>query len=149
MEATNIFRLFTDGDQFKNVNRALVPGKIVKQLAKFFVALFFYLSANIILSLLFNGVHINCYIVFEAVAQGLRMFVAQGLGMVCSLVTNSAFYALITLAGIVGFGFVFVARIVESCGHGAHVANDRRCDNVKTGRRASISNYKYHIQFLS
>lgn len=149
METTNIFRLFTDGDQFKNVNRALVPGKIVKQLAKFFVALFFYLSANIILSLLFNGVHINCYIVFEAVAQGLRLFVAQGIRLLCSLVTNSVFYALITIAGIVGFGFVFVARIAESDAHDAHVTNSGCDGNVKTCSRPSVSSYKYHIQFLS
>ena len=149
MKSTNVIRMFLGEEQLNSVNRILRPGKLVKQLSKFFLALFFYLSADIVVSLVFNGVHINCYVVFTAVAQGVHMFVTQCVGLLFSFVTNYGFYALLAFAGMVGFGCVFIVRR-------AFVRNDDLqsynvgfdCEATLCSRVA-VSNYKQHIQFLS
>lgn len=149
MKSTNVIRMFLGEEQLNSVNRMLRPGKIVKQLAKFFLALFCYLSVNIVVWLVFNGVHINCYVVFAAVAQGVQMFVTQCVGLLFSFVTNYGFYALLAFAGMVGFGCVLVVRRIVVRKDDLSSCNVNFDGGAALSSRIVVSNYKQHIQFLS
>lgn len=148
MSAYNLLVSFFSPCEAYKSDSSLFLGKVVKQVAKFFVALFIYFVANAVIFLMFNGTQICSPMIFQAIASGLRVFIVQIFTLASSIVADYGFCALLALAGVIGFGFVFVEGVYDGAHRSAPETvhgNESRNDIDVDGGRCS---YKYHIQFL-
>uniref|UniRef100_UPI004027A70C hypothetical protein n=1 Tax=Candidatus Fimenecus sp. TaxID=3022888 RepID=UPI004027A70C len=87
-------------------------GTVVRPIVKFVIVFFVYFVANIVLALLFEGIRISVTVVTEIVGKCFNLLVAQTFGLTSALLSDCGLYAVITVAGIVGCGFVIVVRCV-------------------------------------
>ena len=139
-----------DNGAHDNTDKAKTYGTVIRPIAKFALVAFVYFVANVVLSLLFNGSRVNLSIVAELVCKGLHLLVMQTFGMAGALLTDCGLYAVITVAGIVGCGFVFVVKHIvklaayrRACAKTSYGKSRCVCGNVYTHA------FKHHIQFLS
>ncbi len=141
---------YTDLEAFENTDILSKHGTVVRQVAKFVLAVLVYFTANVVLTLLFSGSRVSITLVAELVGKGLNLIVIQTFGMASAILTDCGLYAVITVCGLVGCGFVFVVkRLVKlaayrrTCAKASYDKSCCVCGNVYTHA------FKHHIQFLS
>ena len=139
-----------DTEAIDNTDNVKNCGTVIRPIVKFVLIVFVYFVANIVLALLFEGIRISITVVTELVGKGLNLLVAQTFGLTGALLSDCGLYAVITVAGIVGCGFVIVVRCVvkllvqrKESGKTTHAPSRRAGGNV------CMLTFRHHIQFLS
>lgn len=139
-----------DAEAINNTDNVKKHGTVIRPIVKFVLIVFVYFVANIVLALLFEGIRISVTVVTELVGKGFNLLVAQAFGLTSALLSDCGLYAVITVAGIVGCGFVIVVRCVvkllvqrKESGKTTHA---HRC---RAGGNVCLLTFRHHIQFLS
>lgn len=101
-----------DAEAINNTDNVKKHGTVIRPIVKFVIVFFVYFVANIVAALLFEGIRISVTVVTEIVGKCFNLLVAQAFGLTSALLSDCGLYAVITVAGIVGCGFVIVVRCV-------------------------------------
>ena len=104
----------------------------------------------IVLALLFEGIRISVTVVTEIVGKGFNLLIAQAFGLTSALLSDCGLYAVITMAGIVGCGFVIVVRcVVKLLVHRKESGKTTHAQSRCAGGNVCMLTFRHHIQFLS
>lgn len=139
-----------DAEAINNTDNVKKHGTVIRPIVKFVIVFFVYFVANIVLALLFEGIRISVTVVTEIVGKGFNLLVAQAFGLTSALLSDCGLYAVITVAGIVGCGFVIVVRsIVKLLVHRKKNGKTTHAQSRCAGGNVCMLTFRHHIQFLS
>lgn len=139
-----------DTEAINNTDNVKNCGTVIRPIVKFVLIVFVYFVANIVLALLFEGIRISVTVVTELVGKGFNLLVAQTFGLTSALLSDCGLYAVITVAGIVGCGFVIVVRcVVKLLVHRKENGKTTHAQSRCAGGNVCMLTFRHHIQFLS
>lgn len=139
-----------DAEAIDNTDNVKKHGTVIRPIVKFVIVFFVYFVANIVLALLFEGIRISVTVVTEIVGKGFNLLVAQAFGLTSALLSDCGLYAVITVAGIVGCGFVIVVRcVVKLLVHRKENGKTTHAQSRCAGGNVCTLTFRHHIQFLS